>query len=151
MSEQYTTGVVVTGKVTGIQDYGAFVALDAETQGLVHISEITNGYVKDIHDFLKVGDTVEVKVLSIDEEHRKMSLSLKAAKRKQGRILIPNPSENGFNTLREKLTEWIEESELTSKRGTHMSVPLLLYLMIYICKYDCMQSYSYVGGEVKTY
>ena len=150
MSEQYTTGVVVTGKVTGIQDYGAFVALDAETQGLVHISEITNGYVKDIHDFLKVGDTVEVKVLSIDEEHRKMSLSLKAAKRKQGRILIPNPSENGFNTLREKLTEWIEESEL-KKRGTHMSVPLLLYLMIYICKYDCMQSYSYVGGEVKTY
>ncbi len=113
MSEQYTTGVVVTGKVTGIQDYGAFVALDGETQGLVHISEITNGYVKDIHDFLKVGDTVEVKVLSIDEEHRKMSLSLKAAKRKQGRILIPNPSENGFNTLREKLAEWIEESELT--------------------------------------
>ena len=41
-----------------------------------------------------------------------MSLSLKAAKRKQGRILIPNPSENGFNT-REKLAEWIEESELT--------------------------------------
>ena len=72
--------------MTGIQDYGAFVALDAETQGLVHISEITNGYVKDIHDFLKVGDTVS-KVLSIDEEHRKMSLSLKAAKRKQGRIL----------------------------------------------------------------
>ena len=79
-----------------------------------------------------------------------MSLSLKAAKRKQGRILIPNPSEDGFNTLREKLAEWIEESELTVKRGTHMSVPLLLYLMIYICKYDCMQSYSYVGGE-RTY
>ena len=56
-----------------------------------------------------------------------MSLSLKAAKRKQGRILIPNPSENGFNTLREKLAEWIEESELT-KRGTHMSVPLYFIL-----------------------
>ena len=40
-----------------------------------------------------------------------MSLSLKAAKRKQGRILIPNPSENGFNTC--ELAEWIEESELT--------------------------------------
>ncbi|PFE04870.1 RNA-binding protein [Bacillus cereus] len=113
MSEQYTTGVVVKGKVTGIQDYGAFVALDAETQGLVHISEITNGYVKDIHDFLKVGDMVEVKVLSIDEEHKKMSLSLKAAKRKQGRIIVPKPSDKGFNTLREKLTEWIEESQLT--------------------------------------
>ncbi|MDM5157019.1 S1 domain-containing post-transcriptional regulator GSP13 [Bacillus sp. DX1.1] len=113
MSEQYTTGVVVKGKVTGIQDYGAFVALDAGTQGLVHISEITNEYVKDIHDFLKVGDAVEVKVLSIDKEHGKMSLSLKAAKRKQGKILVPNPSDKGFNTLREKLTEWIEESQLT--------------------------------------
>ncbi|MDM5190532.1 S1 domain-containing post-transcriptional regulator GSP13 [Bacillus sp. DX4.1] len=113
MSEQYITGVVVKGKVTGIQDYGAFVALDAGTQGLVHISEITNGYVKDIHDFLKVGDAVEVKVLSIDKEHGKMSLSLKAAKRKQGKILVPNPSDKGFNTLREKLTEWIEESQLT--------------------------------------
>ncbi|MEH7458958.1 RNA-binding protein [Bacillus pseudomycoides] len=113
MSEQYTAGVVVKGKVTGIQDYGAFVALDEATQGLVHISEITNGYVKDIHDFLKVGDTVEVKVLSIDEEHRKMSLSLKAAKGKQGKVLVPNPSDKGFNTLREKLTEWIEESQLS--------------------------------------
>ncbi len=82
MSEQYTTGVVVTGKVTGIQDYGAFVALDAETQGLVHISEITNGYVKDIHDFLKVGDTVEVKVLSIDEEHRKNEFIVKSGEKK---------------------------------------------------------------------
>ena len=78
-----------------------------------------------------------------------MSLSLKAAKRKQGRILIPNPSENGFNTLREKLTEWIEESELKKRNAYERSS--LLYLMIYICKYDCMQSYSYVGGEVKTY
>lgn len=113
MLNEYTTGVVVKGKVTGIQDYGAFVALDEETQGLVHISEITNGYVKDIHDFLKVGDEVEVKVLSVDEKNGKMSLSLKAAKRKQGKVRIPNPSANGFNTLRDKLTEWIEESQIT--------------------------------------
>ncbi|EMA6345147.1 S1 domain-containing post-transcriptional regulator GSP13 [Bacillus cytotoxicus] len=113
MSEQYTTGVIVKGKVTGIQDYGAFVALDDETQGLVHISEITNGYVKDVHDYLKIGDTVEVKVLSVDEEHKKMSLSLKAAKRKQGKVLVPNPSAKGFHTLREKLIEWIEESDIT--------------------------------------
>lgn len=113
MSGRYTAGVVVKGKVTGIRDYGAFVALDEETQGLVHISEITNGYVKDIHDFLQVGDEIEVKVLSIDKEHKKMSLSLKAAKRKQGKVIVPNPSAEGFNTLREKLTEWIEESQLT--------------------------------------
>ncbi|SFJ91297.1 MULTISPECIES: S1 domain-containing post-transcriptional regulator GSP13 [unclassified Bacillus (in: firmicutes)] len=113
MLNKYPTGVVVKGKVTGIQDYGAFVALDEETQGLVHISEITNGYVKDIHDFLKVGDEVEVKVLSVDKKNGKMGLSLKAAKWKQGKVRIPNPSANGFNTLREKLTEWIEESQIT--------------------------------------
>ncbi|HDX9579588.1 S1 domain-containing post-transcriptional regulator GSP13 [Bacillus cytotoxicus] len=113
MLNRYTTGVVVKGKVTGIQDYGAFVALDEETQGLVHISEITNGYVKDIHDFLKVGDEIEVKVLSVDENSGKMSLSLKATKRKQGKVRIPNPSANGFSTLRDKLSEWIEESQIT--------------------------------------
>lgn len=113
MSDKYTTGVVVKGKVTGIQDYGAFIALDKETQGLVHISEITNGYVKDVRDFLKVGDEVEVKVMTIDEESGKMSLSLKAAKRKQGKVRMPAPSAKGFNTLREKLSEWIEESQPT--------------------------------------
>ena len=56
MSEKIETGSILTGKVTGIQPYGAFVALDDNTQGLVHISEITHGYVKDINDHLKVGD-----------------------------------------------------------------------------------------------
>ncbi|GAA3320059.1 hypothetical protein GCM10020331_029500 [Ectobacillus funiculus] len=46
MLDKYHRGTVVKGKVTGIQGYGAFVALDESTQGLVHISEITNGYVK---------------------------------------------------------------------------------------------------------
>ena len=61
-----------------------------------------------------------------------MSLSLKAAKRKQGRILIPNPSENGFNTLREKLAEWIEESELTVKRNAYERSSFTLSYDIYL-------------------
>lgn len=48
----------------------------------MYIFEIINGYVKDIYDFLKVGDIVEVKVFLIDEEYRKMSLLLKVVKRK---------------------------------------------------------------------
>lgn len=47
----FKVGDVVSGKIAGIQSYGAFVALDNSTQGLVHISEITHGFVKDIHDF----------------------------------------------------------------------------------------------------
>ena len=55
MARKYEVGEEFSGKVTGIQPYGAFVALDDETQGLVHISEITYGFVKDINEFLTVG------------------------------------------------------------------------------------------------
>ncbi|MFC8575776.1 S1 RNA-binding domain-containing protein, partial [Heyndrickxia sporothermodurans] len=60
MTTKYEIGSVLTGKVAGIQPYGAFIALDEETQGLVHISEIKHGYVKDINDHLKIGDEVKV-------------------------------------------------------------------------------------------
>ena len=58
MARKYEVGEELTGKVTGIQPYGAFVALDEGTQGLVHISEITYGFVKDINEFLTVGEEV---------------------------------------------------------------------------------------------
>ena len=56
----YQTGQIVEGKITGIQPYGAFVALDRNTSGLIHISEISDGYVRDISRFVKVGDIVKV-------------------------------------------------------------------------------------------
>lgn len=71
MAKTYKAGEELTGTVTGIQPYGAFVALDEETQGLVHISEITYGFVKDIHDYLSVGQEVKVKVLDVDPEAKK--------------------------------------------------------------------------------
>lgn len=71
MEKQYKVGDVLTGKVTGIQPYGAFVALDEQTQGLVHISEITYGFVKDVSHFLKVGDEITVKILEIESESQK--------------------------------------------------------------------------------
>ena len=124
MANQYEVGSVHTGKVTGIQPYGAFVALDDETQGLVHISEITHGFVKDVNEHLKVGDEVQVKVLSIEEESGKIALSIKATqeapakpqtarKPKPARQAQPKNEEtpSGFNTLKDKLTEWIEQSK----------------------------------------
>ena len=80
MSEKFTVGQVVKGKVTGIKPFGAFVALDESTQGLVHISQVTHGFLKDINEALSVGDEVEVKVLSIDENSKRISLSIKDAK-----------------------------------------------------------------------
>ncbi len=72
-------GDVVKGKVTGIQSFGAFVAIEGEsTQGLVHISEVSNKFVKDINEYLTVGQEVEVKVINIDTAKNKISLSIRA-------------------------------------------------------------------------
>ena len=68
-------GSKVQGKVTGITNFGAFVELPEGTTGLVHISEVADSYVKDVNDHLKVGDQVEVKVIS--EKEGKISLSIK--------------------------------------------------------------------------
>lgn len=75
---QTTVGAVVDGKVTGITKFGAFVALEGGGSGLVHISEVANTYVNDISDYLTVGQTVKVRVMSIGEGG-KINLSLKRA------------------------------------------------------------------------
>ncbi|WP_040534604.1 CvfD/Ygs/GSP13 family RNA-binding post-transcriptional regulator [Schleiferilactobacillus shenzhenensis] len=74
-------GDVLVGTVSGIQPYGAFVALDDTTQGLIHISECRHGYVKNVRDILHVGQEVHVKVLDVDEYSQKISLSLRAMTR----------------------------------------------------------------------
>lgn len=131
MSEKFEVGQQLKGKVTGIQPYGAFVALDENTQGLVHISEITHGYVKDVSEYLSVGDEVNVQVISVDENAGKISLSIKAtqevpeqeappaARPKRERKQRPQSKQqqqadpanaSGFNTLKDKLEEWIKQS-----------------------------------------
>lgn len=120
MTNKFEVGQTLEGKVTGIQPYGAFVALDEETQGLVHISEITHGYVKNVHDHLTVGDTVKVKILNINSESNKVSLSIRATeeapakqpkKKDNSQTVQQDNGTAGFNTLRGKLQEWIEQSE----------------------------------------
>lgn len=122
MARKYESGEKLTGNVTGIQPYGAFVALDEDTQGLVHISEITYGFVKDISDYLMVGQEVKVKVLEVDEAAGKISLSIRALQEKpptEPRNERPRQSlqarinerdSEGFNSLKEKLQDWIDRS-----------------------------------------
>lgn len=71
-------GAVIEGKVTGITKFGAFVALPEGKSGLVHISEVANSYVNDVNDYLSVGQTVKVRVISINEAG-KINLSVKQA------------------------------------------------------------------------
>lgn len=118
MTNLIEKGKIVEGKVVAIQPYGAFVEIADNVQGLVHISEITHGYVRNINDHLSVGDKVKVKVLNVDESTGKFSLSIRATEEKPGirkqKRLNPVTSQSqqrsGFNVLKEKLEEWIEQS-----------------------------------------
>lgn len=67
---------ILEGRVTGIMNFGAFVSLPGGKSGLVHISEISNSFVKDVHEYLQVGQIVKVKVLDINEQG-KINLSIK--------------------------------------------------------------------------
>lgn len=71
-------GSKLQGKVTGITHFGAFVELPDGSTGLVHISEVADNYVKDINEFLKVGDEVTVKVVNVEKDG-KIGLSIRKA------------------------------------------------------------------------
>ncbi len=70
--------MVVKGKVTRLEKFGAFVDIGAERPGLVHISEMTHDYIKSPGELVKEGDEVEVKVLSVNRQKRQIKLSMKA-------------------------------------------------------------------------
>ena len=73
----YKVGMTVYGKITGIKPYGAFVKFDDGVSGLIHISEISNGFVRNIDSFIKLDEYVMVKVIDIDKQHKQLRLSFK--------------------------------------------------------------------------
>ncbi len=77
INENYQVGQVVEGKVVQIKEYGAFVELEPGLDGLVHISEIAHKRVTNIADEISIGQMVNAKILEIDEEKRRISLSIK--------------------------------------------------------------------------
>ena len=108
-------GDKLTGTITGIKPYGAFVALDNGTTGLIHISEIKSGYVDNIHQFLKIGEQVLVQVVDFDEYTKKVSLSLRTLEEGKNYGHRHHRFSNsyykiGFEPLEQHLPIWIEES-----------------------------------------
>ncbi|HHV45642.1 MAG TPA: S1 RNA-binding domain-containing protein [Tissierellia bacterium] len=101
-----TVGKVVEGTVTGITNFGAFVQLPEGESGLVHISEISDDYVKKVADYLKKDQKVKVKILSVSEDG-KISLSIRQAKPKTS-----NPIEIDWNKSDEKQRNMSFEDKL---------------------------------------
>lgn len=71
-------GATFSGQVTRVESYGAFVDIGAERAGMVHISELADGYVRNASDVVKVGDTVNARVLKVNKKKKQIDLSLKA-------------------------------------------------------------------------
>lgn len=116
---KYKTGSIVFGTVTGIENYGVFVNLDDYYTGLIHISEISHGFVRDINDFVSLGDTIRVKVIDVDDESFHVKLSIKDIDYKGSapkRMKIEEVG-SGFGILSDNLDKWIEiaKSKITEK------------------------------------
>ena len=77
MEHQVHVGDIVDVTITGIQPYGAFALLPDGSSGLIHISEISDGFVRDVNQFVFYGEQVKVKVIDIDNVHHQARLSLK--------------------------------------------------------------------------
>lgn len=107
--KKYKYGEIVTGCVTGIEKYGVFVNLDEYYSGLIHISEISNDFVRDIHDYVKIGETIQAKVIEENPKEHHVRLSIKnidyrITKKKSTKIL---ETSLGFSTLKVQLDKWI--------------------------------------------
>lgn len=118
---EYKQGDIVLGTVSGIQPYGAFIKLDNSEQGLIHISEISSYFVKNIEDYVQIGQKIKIKVLEVLEDKKLYRFSLKQVGTRyrqnvrnfksinpKKRYKIPLDQQD-FTPLEENLDRWIDE------------------------------------------
>lgn len=105
----YHIGDIVKVTVTSIENYGIFVTVDEEYNGLIHISEMSDGFVSNVRNFAYPGETIYAKIMEIDQTKYQIKLSIKSIDYRmtnQKGTLIESP--NGFNRLKEMLPVWID-------------------------------------------
>ena len=104
MYQKLKVGQIVVGTVSGITNYGIFVNINHKYNGLIHISEVSDNYVKDLNEYVKVGEEISCKIIEIDKKFKKIKLSLKKVNRS-----LNNKFENiQFQNLRKMLPKWID-------------------------------------------
>ncbi len=107
---KYNIGDVISGKVTGIEKYGIFLSLTDGSSGLIHISEISDQFVRNVSDYVVMGETIKAKVIGYDEnDHYKLSIKNFEYKKncRNHRKIVETAS--GFSTLGRMLKIWVEE------------------------------------------
>jgi len=114
----YEVGEIIEGTIISIRDFGAIMIFNDGKKGLLHISEVANVYIRNIHKYLKIGKTYQVKVISIEEDgFLKLSMSKitdeeKEIYHKNGvkRVKI-EPEFIDYSALKAKLPEWIKKEK----------------------------------------
>lgn len=119
----YKEGNVVKCCVTGIEPYGIFVSLGDYYSGLIHISELSHGFIKNINDMFKIGDVIYAEILDIDHELFQARLSVKNVKingndNTGSKKIIETKS--GFRTLAYKLPEWIDRENNKNNKNINL-------------------------------
>lgn len=107
--EDLKVGSVVKGEVTGIESYGIFVKLSNEYSGLVHISEITEKFVKDVNNYAKLNEEIYVEIKEIDTNSKKCILTVKGLNYRIDEKKKIKESVRGFTPLKQHLPIWIEQ------------------------------------------
>ena len=113
----FKVGDIIIGKVNQIRPYALFLTFEDGTNGLLHISELSDGYIRDIEKYGSVGDEIKVKVLSIDDSNGFLRVSFKAIPEEErysthvnGVRSAPQFDEADFSDLEAKLPEWISNT-----------------------------------------
>ncbi len=109
--DKYSVGSIVTGKVTGIESYGIFLSFDDDVTGLIHISEISSSFVRNINDYAEMDETIKAKVIGVDDSGRRLKLSVKGIEYRDSSKYARGIKEtkSGFSGLERSLEGWIEE------------------------------------------
>lgn len=107
---KYQINNIIQVNVSAIEPYGAFVVIDDEYNGLIHISEINGKFIRNIEEYFNVGDVLSAKILSINEKDKQIKLTLKGVnnkfKRKRDNL---EETKLGFELLEDLLPKWVDE------------------------------------------
>lgn len=102
----YKKGDTIEGKVTGFLDYGIFLAYENGYTGLIHISELSNHFVKSVEDYAKIGEVIPAVILEIDENSKQIKCTIKNTEFGNYKDMF---IDHGFAPLKKQLPIWMDE------------------------------------------
>ena len=114
---KYKIGDLVKGKVTKLASFGAFVQLQDDIDGLVHISQLSEDHVAKVKDVLKVGQEVEARVIKVDKVERRIGLSIKAANYSEEELKQANPKPSTLSVPAKTWSAWRKRSRPPSRKN----------------------------------